>query len=222
MIIAIDIETMGDAERVARLPEPEVALGNIKDPAKIAEKIAAAKVKQAARAGLSPLTGRIIAIATAGEGSATESVCCPLSNDETERELISGFFQLVAAPEMRIVTFNGSRFDLPFIYRRALMLGMHPRNYGAPPLSHLLKKYDNQAHIDLMRVWAGSDSIADADSLAEVAAGLLGETRSDEDYEKFPEMMQTMDGRQHIAEACLHHTRLTYQLYARMAGAMFA
>ena len=45
MIIALDIETIPNADMIARLPEPEVALGNLVDPAKIAAKKAAVKVK---------------------------------------------------------------------------------------------------------------------------------------------------------------------------------
>ena len=55
MIIALDIETIPNADMFSRLPEPEVAIGNLVDPAKIAAKKAAVKVKQIADMALDPL-----------------------------------------------------------------------------------------------------------------------------------------------------------------------
>ena len=50
MIITLDIETVPNADIIPFLPEPEVKLGNLKDPMKIAEKKAEAKPKKEAKA----------------------------------------------------------------------------------------------------------------------------------------------------------------------------
>ena len=55
MDIAFDIETIGNRSMVERMPEIDVKVGNLKDPAKIAEKIAEAKADQIDRMALSPL-----------------------------------------------------------------------------------------------------------------------------------------------------------------------
>ena len=44
--LALNIETAVNKHRLHLLPEPEVALGNLKDPYKIEEKIAETKRKQ--------------------------------------------------------------------------------------------------------------------------------------------------------------------------------
>ena len=61
MDIAFDIETIRNGSLIDRLPEPEVRTGNLKDPAKIAEKLAEAKAEQVEKMALSPLYGRVCA-----------------------------------------------------------------------------------------------------------------------------------------------------------------
>ena len=223
MILALDIETMADAARVALLPEPEID-SRLVDPAKIKAAREKAKAKQAAQASLSPLTGRIICVGMVQEpanDAGKQAFALPEVNDDNERKLLQFVFDTISNPETRLVTFNGTHFDLPFIYRRAMILGVSPKHFGAPPLTTWTKRYGNDRHIDMMTVWAGSDRVADADNLADVAQSLLGETRAEEEYEKFPELMQTEEGRAHIAAACLHHTELTYRIYERALGTLF-
>jgi predicted PolB exonuclease-like 3'-5' exonuclease len=221
MFLALDIETMADASRTANLPEPEVKLGNLVDPAKIKAKKDEAKADQLSKCGLSPMTGRVICCGAFSTDTAG-AIILPEATDAAERELIQSVFKIMANPEVRLVTFNGNSFDLPFIYRRAMILGVAPKHFGAPPLTAWTKRYDNDKHIDMMTVWAGTNKLADADNLADVAAALLGETRAAEEYEKFPELMQTQEGRDHIAAACLHHTELTYRIFERAQGCLFA
>lgn len=221
MILSLDIETMADAARIAALPEPK-AKKNLVDPAKIKADIAEKKAKQVENAAKYPISGRIICIGIHGDAPGMHHSSCVGTSDDDERSLLQGLFDnYLNDPEIRLVTFNGNHFDLPFIYRRAIMLGVSPKHFGAPPLSIWTKKFGNDRHVDMMTVWAGSDHIADADSLADVAQAILGETRAEEEYEKFPELMQTEEGRKHIADACLHHTELTYRIYERALGTLF-
>jgi len=150
------------------------------------------------------------------------SCVLPEATDANESKLLQFVFDAISNPETRLVTFNGTHFDLPFIYRRAMMLGISPKHFGAPPLTTWTKRYGNDRHIDMMTVWAGSDRVADFDNLDDVAMALLGETRAPEEYEKFPELMATQEGRDHIAAACLHHAELTYRIFERAQGCLFA
>lgn len=225
MIIALDIETMADAERVAAMPEPEVKLGNLVDPVKIRAKKDEAKAEQLASAALSPMTGRVICagMVFGMPSDRNNAIVLPAVNDATEFKLLQFVFDTISDPECRLITFNGAQFDLPFIYRRAMMLGVEPKHFGAPPLTTWTKRYGNDRHIDLLPAWCGSDSTAafKGNSLGAVAQAILGETREEEEYEKFPEMMQTAEGRAHIEAACLHHTELTYRIYERALGTLF-
>ncbi len=59
--ITFDIETIPNTSMIRRLPKLEIKAGNLKDPAKIAEKEAAARAEQIDKMALSPLYGRICA-----------------------------------------------------------------------------------------------------------------------------------------------------------------
>ena len=222
MFLSLDIETMADAGRVANLPEPETD-ARLVDPAKIKAAKEKAKAKQIAQAALSPLTGRVICCGLFS-GNQGDSLCPTLTNvsDANEATLLQFVFGQIAVEGVRLVTFNGNHFDLPFIYRRAMILGIYPANFRAPPLTAWTKRYDNARHVDLISVWAGSDRVADFDNLADVALAILGETRAEEEYDKFPMMMQTKEGRDHISKACLHHAELTYRIFERAQGCLFA
>ena len=52
--ITFDIETIPNTSMLDRMPKPEVKAGNVKDPAKIAEKTAAARAEQIEKMALSP------------------------------------------------------------------------------------------------------------------------------------------------------------------------
>ena len=68
--ITFDIETIPNTSMLDRLPKPKAATGNLKDPAKIAEKEAAARAEQIEKMALSPLYGRI---------------CCWVGADDTDK-----------------------------------------------------------------------------------------------------------------------------------------
>jgi predicted PolB exonuclease-like 3'-5' exonuclease len=219
MIIALDIETIPNADMISRLPEPEVALGNMVDPAKIAAKKEAAKSKQVADMALDPLYGRVCCVCMAGEKEIT--IMPESATDENERSVLQQVMEIIADPETRLATWNGNGFDLPFLYRRAMILGVSPSAIGAPPLSLWTKKYNNDRHIDLMRVWAGDNSQSFA-KLDSVASAILGVGKTEHDFAEFPALMQTPEGRAKIGAYCLNDTRLTFQLYQKAQGCLFA
>lgn len=132
--LAVDIETARIDELCGSIPEPEVKLGNLKDPAKIAEKQKEAKDDQVAKMALDPRFSRVMVIGTAvrcgpvimPEVATIEDTfnsMPPGSADEGERSLLAWFWEKVNDHE-GLVTFNGASFDIPFLTWRSLLLGV--------------------------------------------------------------------------------------------------
>ena len=81
MIFALDIETIPNTSMIDRLPETEVLLGNLVDPAKIRAKQDAAKATQVEKMALDPLYGRVLCVAMVGEDGGSN---CPIMLEATE------------------------------------------------------------------------------------------------------------------------------------------
>jgi predicted PolB exonuclease-like 3'-5' exonuclease len=225
MIIALDIETIPNVDAIPFLPEPKISK-TLKDPAKIAAAQAEAKADQIADMALSPLTGRVCCFAIVGVEAGvpkemTETILS--AHDDEELPLIQGIMRVLGAEETRIVTWNGIGFDLPFIYKRAMILGVDPANFGAPPLHAWTKRYDTTRHYDLMKIWSGWASGADGFvKLDTVAAMVLKERKTEIDVTTFAVLLKTQEGRNKIAEYCLQDTRLTWRLFEKMNGFLFS
>lgn len=225
MIIALDIETIPNVDAIPFLPEPEVALGNTTDPVKVAAKIAEAKTEQIEKMALDPLTGRVACFAIVGVEAGvpremTETILS--AHDDEERASIQGIMRILGAEETRIVTFNGMGFDLPFIYKRAVILGVDPANFGAPPLHAWTKKYSTDRHYDLARIWYGWGSVKKGEDLERLCKLILHEHRADIPYAEMLTLLKTEEGRKAIADGCLSHTRLTWKLWERFNGVLFS
>ena len=146
--IYYDIETapLPEAELRPLLPPfnaADVKLGNLKDAAKIAEKLKEAEANHAAdffeRAALDPLTGRVVAIGAllvspAYDREAGEPNRAPAGKefviiaDDDEKKLLANFWALVRGDHGRlnpIIGFNSNLFDLPFLIRRSWKHGLN-------------------------------------------------------------------------------------------------
>lgn len=221
MDIAFDIETMPNSSRLDAMPEPEVKTGNLKDPAKIAEKVAEARAEQVAKMALNPLYGRICAAVFIARNRAGEFESLRLSaadSDDEERELIEKCFAVLGNPELRLITWNGIGFDLPFLYRRAVLTGADIT--GAPPLTSWTKRYSTGPHIDLMQIWGGWNSTQFA-RLDDVGRAVVNEHKIEIDLREFPELVKTEAGREKILDYCEQDVRLTYQIFDRFKGILF-
>lgn len=210
--LAFDIETIPNTAMIARLPEPEVKAGNLKDPAKIAEKIEEAKKAQIEKMALSPLYGRICCWCI-HDGDVSTGTCIKEETDEAETQIIEGAFQILSG--QTVITYNGTSFDLPFLYRRAVILGIDPREFNMPTLAEMLKRYDNDKHIDLMQVWCGFGQFEKLDTLS---ALILDDHKVEIDFHDFPDLIKTSEGRDKLIAYCEHDVELTYRLYTRIAG----
>jgi len=168
--IIFDIETgpLPETELAAMMPafDPaEVKTGNLKDPAKIAEKIAEAEANQRRdfieRAALDPLTGRVVAIGVMAYEARGEqpppfgkggrfSIIGHLDEAQTLRE----FWELTRGEMGRtnpMIGFNIFGFDLPFLFRRSW------KHRVAVPFGLRRGRYWGDQLIDLRDYWQLGD-----------------------------------------------------------------
>jgi len=221
MIAALDIETIPNPSTFDSIPEPECTDKRIKDPVKIAAHIDAKRQKLRDNAALDPLTGRVCAIAYVGmiDGKDAEHVdVIDAATDEAETTIIQGAMMMLGKPDARIITWNGISFDMPYIYKRAMVLGVDPADFDAPPLNAWTKKYNTDRHFDLMMIWGAWRDFVKLDT---VAGLVLGEKKIETDFALFLEFIETAEGRAKLGEYCLQDTRLTWRLFERMNGTMF-
>jgi hypothetical protein len=155
--IIFDIETgpLPESELLAMLPafDPaDVKTGNLKDPSKIAEKIAEAEANHRRdfieRAALDPLTGRVLAIGLLGDGDFR------ILGDEDEAALLREFWDICQAEMGRVNTmagFNTHLFDLPFLFRRSW------KHRIAIPFGIRRGRYWADEMVDLRDVWQLGD-----------------------------------------------------------------
>jgi predicted PolB exonuclease-like 3'-5' exonuclease len=222
MIVALDIETIPNMATVSKLPEPSID-SRLKDPAKIADAKAEAKKNQIDKMALNPLTARVCCFGVVGMLGAEEMSHGDIiseDSDVAERALIQDIMKMLGNEQMRLTTWNGIGFDLPMIYKRAMILGIEPANFKAPPLPAWCKRYSVDRHCDLMQIWGGWNT-KDNEKLETVANLILGEHRADIPYDQVPELIKTADGRKSVLEGCLNHTQLTWELWKRFNGTMF-
>jgi DNA polymerase elongation subunit (family B) len=130
--LAFDIETGANRDREADLPDPEVAIGNLKDPEKIAAKQGEAKTNQVAKMALDPHFSRILcaSVAMRIDGDiVAQTMFRDRANEDTdaaERQVIEWLHEHVATTRGRVLTYNGAGFDVPYINRRCMILNMPP------------------------------------------------------------------------------------------------
>ena len=147
-----DIETgpLPAAELEAALPpfdEADVKLGNLKDEARIAAKIAEARARHREnffeRAALDPMTGRVLAFGVRDEDGVNTILC-----DEDEIAVLSGAWGVFNGVKSytQFVGFNIFNFDLPFLIRRSWKLGVKV------PFARR-KRYWPEVFVDLREVW---------------------------------------------------------------------
>jgi len=170
--IVFDLETgpLAESELSALLPpfDPaEVKTGNLKDPAKIAEKIAEAEANHRRdfieRAALDPLTGRVVAIGLKvfdhkvrelGDSSLRTGGKFSIIGHEEEAQTLFEFWELTQGEMGRLnpmIGFNIFNFDLPFLIRRSW------RHHVPVPFGLRRGRYWGDQLIDLRDVWQLGD-----------------------------------------------------------------
>lgn len=171
-LLAFDIETEPDQELIDALPEPEVKVGNLTDPEKIAAKQADARAAQKEKAALDPNYGRTISCHFAYrdmEDRTVKAFSLVRGHDEVEpygavrdeagyvdvaeRELLLAIGDIIQK-SAKITTFNGANFDVPFLRRRALYLRAKFPYVETNPFRVCMGSSD---HIDVCRVLQDSE-----------------------------------------------------------------
>lgn len=148
--VAFDSETIAD--RSITLPEPEVALGNLKDPAKIEEKIKAAKDRQVEQQALDPWSNLICCFGWCPEGGEPDSIL--LQHETKEADFIAAIWDVLSTFD-HFVTFNGNNFDIP-------ILKIHSMKHRIRPAVNFdTKRYSTTGnHIDVRMVLGNWDQYA--------------------------------------------------------------
>jgi len=128
-----------------------------------------------------------------------------------ERAILKAFFNALKenciAP--KFVTFNGNNFDLPFIYHRAVILGIKPPAFFPRPLD--IKPWGGPT-VDVMTMWAGSRGTISQDKLAK-ALGFEG--KGDFDGSMVWDAVQA-GKEQKVAEYCKNDVETLRKIYKRL------
>lgn len=162
---------------------------------------------------LRPEFGRIVCIGMGHDGRGrgeleTKSLTARAADDEPR--LLREFWEVVrAGRDWRFVTYNGLAFDLPYLIRRSLYLGV-------PPTTALpLRPFALDSHFDVMRALANWER-ADALRL-DLVAELLGLTKWPPGMEGSQVHALWKAGRFEDIEAyCLGDVRLAYAVFLRV------
>ena len=123
--VVLDIETYADItpEQLERMAADVEAPKNWKDPEKIAAYIEKKKAEIVEKAALSPRTGKVVCVGLAlrrlgVEGAPWELLA--LSGADEAVVLQEMDLALHAHSVSRVITFNGKRFDIPFLVARLM------------------------------------------------------------------------------------------------------
>jgi DNA polymerase elongation subunit (family B) len=233
--IYFDIETgpLPENELAALLPpfDPaEVKTGNLKDPEKIAAKLAEAEANHRRefidRAALDPLTGRVVAIGLliasphpspfpsaerekeAGSESQPHHEFKIIGHDD-EAATLKEFWQVCQGDMGRInemIGFNSNQFDLPFLIRRSWKHRV--------PVPHGIRRgrYWSEQMIDLRDLWQLGDR--QARGSLDAVAKHLGVGSKNGDGKDFAKLWET------DREKAIEYLRNDLQLTARVAEAL--
>ena len=203
--IALDIETVANGDMVSKLPEPEVKLGNLKDPAKINEKIVEAKQKQIEGMALDPLYGKVCCV---GMYFFTD----PEGDDGRYETLIGGEEADILKETAKmltghngLITFNGKNFDIPFLLKRMAILNV-PNKLNIHQLT--------EPNYDVMQMWAGRNGYVSLNTLADI---VLGEKKEELDVRLIS--LYIANGKEDkVIEYCKRDVELTAKLFKRIRG----
>jgi predicted PolB exonuclease-like 3'-5' exonuclease len=145
---ALDVETVG--RKVEEIPERALdyllkALERDQPPP---EELDRRREELFARFGLDPTTGRIVCVGIVDVEGAFERAF----SDDSERDLLESFWgwYAEARPEL-VVTFNGKRFDVPFLNLRSAVHGL------APPVVIPAEPQSRSPHFDVREVLEADD-----------------------------------------------------------------
>ena len=149
----LDIETapLENVEIMRFAPEFK-ADSRLKDPGKIAEDLKSKQEKFISTAALNPLVAKICAVGLLDvDAPADVTTSEAITYGEDEQALLKVIASMLDGGDVRLITFNGTAFDLPFICRRGLLYGINLFDYFFRPDGGI--KIADSLHIDLAAKW---------------------------------------------------------------------
>lgn len=204
MAVAWDLETIMNIDMLDKLPIASPKLGNTKNEKLIEAKFLAAKEKQIKNMALDPLYGKICCSCFFGD---TQESHCSVDEAVIIRETFKKLEEIANSGDT-LVTHNGYSFDIPFLYRRAVILGIH---FEIPP-GFWGKRYSNDPHFDVAQVWCDWEKTKYV-SLNNLGNGIFSEGKIDIDVSTFPMLMKTQEGRNEIVKYCMKDCELTLKIF---------
>lgn len=198
--LVLDIETVGHiTPQMKELLIDKLKVGNVKDPEKIRRAIAEKTEALEEKAALSPLTGEVAVVGLGWEHAEGDTTIQTITAEKGEVELLQALDSALATINpQRVVTFNGRKFDFPFIAARTAILGL-----DLPMKWPLGRTYE---HIDLHELW-------DLGSLDQWQVA-MGYKRKSIPGSEIPAMV--LEGRwQEVCSHCEEDVRFTLELYRR-------
>lgn len=175
-VFAFDIETIPDVAGGRRLHD----FGDLDDQG-VAEALLAMRREETGNDFLRLPLHRIVVISVAALIGERFTVFSLGEGGDDEADLISRFFEGIERYSPRLVSWNGTGFDLPVLHYRALLHGISAPRYwetGEQDRAYKFNNYHNRyhdRHTDLMDVLAGysARAVAPLDQVATLC-GLPG------------------------------------------------
>jgi len=201
--LVVDIETMPNDAVLELLPEPKID-SRLRNPELIALAKSEGREKQVEKMALSPLTGTIACIGLHSE--AGQSI---LFGGDNEKAALEMFWQIIQYKQL--ITFNGKNFDIPFLFKRGIILGCSWATI--PVMKEYTERFKSAKHIDLMAEFCNYGEYESLDTLARF---ILGDKKAEFDFREIPELMKTPEGQEKISVYCQQDCELTWKLAKRM------
>jgi 3'-5' exonuclease len=148
MALVLDIETVG--QRPDEIPERalDYLFRGLERDRPDPQELDRRRDELISRLGLDATTGRIVCVGVLDSAGAYERAF----TDPSEAELLRDFWRFLeeTGPD-RIVTFNGKRFDVPYLNIRSAILGL------APTFVLPFEPWTRTPHFDVREVLEGDD-----------------------------------------------------------------
>ncbi len=205
--LVLDIETV--SQPVEEIPERalEYLFKSLARDQPDEEELERRRDDMISRFGLDPTTGRVIVIGLLDVDTRAETAF----SDDSEKELLTKFWDWLAANEHEpYVTFNGKRFDIPFLNVRSAIHGLNPSKViPADPLT-------TRPHFDVREVFEGNERRRRGSLDFFTAIFGIPSPKSKMDGAKVNDAYA--EGRlDDIVQYCLEDCRATAAIYERLA-----